>query len=173
MKEVRRGREEKLLQSNHLTVRPRRTNIFKDLHKKHSAKYDMPRLRLWSRIIAAGIHDDYDEPQDIPPFAKSKRAPKEAASNCNSGAAVAIVEALQDKGKATTKVLSIGISPIEFIGLYMKNFKQLRYLQSLLDDGILSEVEYTEQKWYSRVLKNYNEQFIHVPAILIAMIMIL
>ena len=71
-------------------------SIFKDLHKKHSAKYDMPRLRLWSRMIAAGIHDDYNEPPDIPPFTKSKRAPKEAMSNCNSGAAVAIVEALQD-----------------------------------------------------------------------------
>ncbi len=28
----------------------------------------------------------------------------------------------------------------------MKNFEQLRYLQQLYDDGILSQAEYTEQK---------------------------
>ena len=121
--------------------------IFKNLHDKHSTKYDMPRLRLWSRMIAAGIHDDYDEPPDIPAFSKSKRAHKETMSGYISDAAVAIVEALQDKGKATvisSNIVSTGISPVKYIDLRMKNFEQLRYLQSLLDDGILAEAEYNE-----------------------------
>ena len=115
----------------------------------------MPRLRLLSRMIAAGIHDDYDEPPDIPAFSKSKRARKETMSGCISDAAVAIVEALQDKGKATATSsnivpVSTGISPVKCIDLRMKNFEQLRYLQSLLDDGILTEAEYNEQKKYFR-----------------------
>ena len=124
-------------------------SIFKDLHEKHSGKYDTPRLRLWSRMIAAGIHDDYDEPPDIPAFSKSKRARKETVMDSISGAAVAIVEALQDKGKTTgtsAAPVSTGMSPGKCIDLRMKNFEQLRYLQSLLDDGILSEAQYAEQK---------------------------
>ena len=130
-------------------------SIFKNLNDKHSTKYDMPRLRLWSRMIAVGIHDDYDEPPDTPASSKSKRARKETMSGCISNAAVAIVEALQDKGKATVTSsnivpVSTGISPIKCIDLHMKNFEQLRYLQSLLDDGILTEAEYNEQKKYVR-----------------------
>jgi len=48
--------------------------IFKELKEKHSSKYDMPRLRLWSRMILAGIHDNYDEPPNIPAFSSTKRA---------------------------------------------------------------------------------------------------
>ena len=137
--------------SSHRMAKEEETEIiFKNLQGKHSAKYDVPRLRLWSRMIAAGIHDDYDKPPDIPAFSsKNKRARKETMSDCISGAAVAIVEALQDKGKTTavsTAPVSTGISPIKCIDLRMKNFEQLRYLQSLLDDGILSETEYAEQK---------------------------
>ena len=31
-------------------------------------------------MIAAGIHEDYDEPPDIPAFSKNKRARKETMS---------------------------------------------------------------------------------------------
>ena len=100
-------------------------------------------------MIAGGIHDDYDEPPDIPAFSKSKRARKETMSGCISDAAVAIVEALQDKGKATATssnivTVSTGISAVKCIDLRIKNFEQLWYLQSLLDDGILTEAEYNE-----------------------------
>jgi len=39
-----------------------------------------------------------------------------------------------------------GVSPAKSVELRMKNFEQLRYLQQLFDDGILSEGEFTEQK---------------------------
>ena len=38
------------------------------------------------------------------------------------------------------------MSPGKVVELRMKNFEQLRYLQQLFEDGILSDTEYTEQK---------------------------
>ena len=38
------------------------------------------------------------------------------------------------------------VSPEKAVELRMKNFEQLRFLQQLPDDDILSESEYTEQK---------------------------
>ena len=31
---------------------------FKELTKKHSEKYDVPKLRLWARMIASNLHDN-------------------------------------------------------------------------------------------------------------------
>ena len=127
-------------QSSHCKAKKdKNESIFKDLHKKHSAKYDMPRLWLWSRMVAAGIHDDYNEPPDIPPLLRVRGHPRRQCL-------IVIVEQLlllrhcKIKAKQPQKYCQLGY-----------NFKQLRYLQPLLDDGILSEVEYTEQKWYSRI----------------------
>ena len=39
-----------------------------------------------------------------------------------------------------------GIFPGKTVQLWMKNLKQLRYLQSVFEDGILNESEYSEQK---------------------------
>ena len=42
--------------------------IFKELEENHHGRYDTSRLRLWSRMIVAGIHHDYEDPPDIPAF---------------------------------------------------------------------------------------------------------
>ena len=39
-----------------------------------------------------------------------------------------------------------GVSPAKAADLRMKNLEQLRYLQGLFDDGIISEQELVEQK---------------------------
>jgi len=53
--------------------------IFMELCQKHSStgRYNTPRLHFWSRMISAGIHDNYDEPPDIPAFSGNKRSHKE------------------------------------------------------------------------------------------------
>jgi len=38
------------------------------------------------------------------------------------------------------------VTPEKSVELRMKNYEQLRYLQQLLDDKILTDSEYTEQK---------------------------
>ena len=62
--------------------------IFKELQEKHSSKYEMPRLRLWSRMVSVGIHNNYDEPPNIPAFSGTKRAKKKTLSECFSGATI-------------------------------------------------------------------------------------
>lgn len=42
--------------------------MFLDLKAKHGDKFDNPKLRLWSKMIASNLHDNYDTPPDIPAF---------------------------------------------------------------------------------------------------------
>ena len=128
---------------------------FKELRERHGETWDMPRLKLWARCIASGIHDDYDNPPDSPAFsgAAPKRARKESLSEAISGAAVAIVKALSTdpKEKASERPQSVcppgpGVSPGRAVDLRMKNFQQLRFLQQLYEDNILDEKQYAEQK---------------------------
>ncbi len=124
---------------------------FIELREKHGNKYDSPRLRLWARMISTGLHNDFDEPPEIPVFQGStpKRARRESLSDAISGAAVAFADSLKGRNEnqspASTSVLASGISPGRSVELRMKNYEQLRYLQQLYDDGILSTEEYREQ----------------------------
>ena len=124
-------------------------STFKELQEKHGQKYDNPRLRLWSRMIVSGIHDDLDNPPDVPAFSLSepKRRRKESLSETLTGAAVAFAKKIsggkENEAHQTTQGPSdVGLSPGKAIELRMKNFEQLRYLQQLYEDQILDEKEY-------------------------------
>ena len=102
-------------------------------------------------MISTGLHSDYDTPPEIPAFLGStpKRACKESLSDVISGAAVAFANAMKGKEKDQERpipVVSSGVSPGRSVELRMKNYEQLRYLQELYDDGILTAEEYQEQK---------------------------
>jgi len=45
--------------------------VFKDLKEIHGSKFDTPRLRLWSRMICSNLHEDLENPPDIPAFSGS------------------------------------------------------------------------------------------------------
>lgn len=127
--------------------------LFKELKAKHANQFDTPKLRLWARMISSKIHDKMDEPPDVPAFhgtgSTPKKCRKDSLSDALSGAAIAFAKVLHpDKStteQAKTPVPSC-LSPGKAIELRMKNFEQLRYLQQLSEDGILSPVEYMEQK---------------------------
>ena len=131
-------------------------SVYKDLKEKHGSKYDTPRLRLWSRMICSNLHEDMDNPPDIPAFSGSvsKKPRKESVSDVLAGAAVAFAKAFtSEKANQESESVSVshppvtsGVSPSKAIELRMKNFEQLRYLHHLYDDGILSTKEFTEQK---------------------------
>ena len=57
-------------------------SVFKQLVEKHSSKYDTPQLRLWSRMIASGIHEDYSNPPDIPAFTGNASESDHAEISC-------------------------------------------------------------------------------------------
>ena len=125
-------------------------SVFKELKEKHGTKYDTPRLRLWARMVTSNLHDDFENPPNIPAFCSTpKRQQQMSLSTAISGAATAVMKALAEtpqkdnKGKQTELC---GVSPGKAVDLRMKNYQQLRYIQQLYDDGILSAVEYNEQK---------------------------
>ena len=39
---------------------------FKVLYEKHSEEYSAPQLRLWARMYGNGLHDDLDNPPNVP-----------------------------------------------------------------------------------------------------------
>lgn len=115
--------------------------VFKELKEKHGSNFDTPRLRLWARMISNSLHDDLENPPTIPAFCGT---PKRPLSN-----AKALGESRQGSEAnetATVPGRQPGVSPGKAIDLRMKNYEQLRYIQTLFDDGILSETEYVEQK---------------------------
>lgn len=122
--------------------------VFQDLKEKHSGNFSTPQLRMWARMVANGLHDDIEEPPNVPAFCSTpKRSRQPSVSNAISGAAIAITKALggtpQEDRPSGCRA---GVSPGKAIELRMKNYEQLRYLQQLLEDGILSQAEYSEQK---------------------------
>ena len=82
-------------------------------------------------MISTGLHDDYDNPPNIPAFSgnNDKQPRKDSVSDTVSGAAIAIVEALQEKktDKEPSSALS-GNSPGRLVDIRMKNYEQLCYL---------------------------------------------
>jgi len=68
-------------------------HTFKNLREKYFGKFEIPVLCLLPRMIAAGIHDDYNESPDVSAFSNNKRACKETMS-----------EVLQDNSNTTAQV---------------------------------------------------------------------
>ena len=91
-------------------------------------------------------------------YLHSPRKPLDSFADAIEGAAVAFANAVS-KGQPNDlsnekcmsnprdhPLLSLAISPGKTVELRMKHFEQLRYLQSLFEDGILTDKEYSEQK---------------------------
>ena len=99
-------------------------------------------LRLWARMISAGQHDDYDEPpQELPFYGSERKKPKrDSLEDALKGAATAVCKMLSPSENPSDK------SSSSQVNLRMKNYEQLRYLNSLYQDGILELCEYNEQK---------------------------
>lgn len=126
--------------------------MFKDLKSKHGDRFSLPQLKLWSRMVSSGLHDDMDSPPDIPAFhGNTKKPRKETLADDISNAAITVTKALftnQEPNSTLSEAtkFTTGISPGKAVELRMKNLEQLRYLQNLFEDGILNDKEFTEQK---------------------------
>ena len=128
--------------------------MFSELKDKHSGKFSIPQLRLWARMVARGIHDDMEEPPQVPMITgiTPKRAKRETLSDALTPLANAITKAFTANQACSTPEKSAvpsqqcGISPAKVADVRMKNLEQLKFLQQLYEDGILSHAEFIEQK---------------------------
>ena len=76
-----------------------------------------------------------------------QKKPKESLTDTFTSAATAIVNALTPKQENVAAMEhSVRCSPGKKVDIRMWNLEQLRFLQSLREDGTLSEEEFTEQK---------------------------
>lgn len=121
---------------------------FRVLSEKHGDTYSVPQLRLWARTIHCSTHDSYETPPAIPMFGPPpKRPKKESLSETISNAAIAITKAISPSSAVNLPTnQSLVISPGRSVDLRMKNLQQLRFIQQLFDDNILSQEEFLEQK---------------------------
>ena len=117
--------------------------IFKELKGKHE-NFDIPRLRLWARMIVSKLHEDMDSPPNIPALNSTpkRQAQNESFASALSEAAVAFAKALgespqpeQSSVNENRPYTTVSVSPRKTIDLRMKNYEQLCYLQKLFDDG--------------------------------------
>ena len=143
----------------------------KELKEKHGSKYSFPQLRLWARMIAARNHDSTDSPPLIPAITgiQPKREKKPSLSDAITGAAITFANAVRSPSVQQHNKQSIvipsdamsspirpnpshsvaestGISPGKVTELRMKKLRELRELQELLEQNILTQQEFIEQK---------------------------
>ena len=117
---------------------------FQTLTEKHGDTYSLPQRRLWARTIHCGTHDSYDTPPALPMFGpppkrhKKQSFQKETNNPSTSGT--------QEDSSSLENQSSVAISPGKSVDLRMKNLQQLRFIQQLFDDNILSQEEFLEQK---------------------------
>lgn len=121
-------------------------SVFQKLRGMHENKWSGPQYRLWARAIVTGVHESDDHPPNAPMFNGGiPKQPKESLVDAFAGAAKVIAKAFAPPAKEAENV-AVHFSPRKKVDVRLKNLEQLRILQSLLEDGILSIEEFTQQK---------------------------
>ena len=124
-------------------------NHFDTLTQMHEDKYTILQRRLWARTIHCGTHDSFETPPALPMFGPPppKRARRESLSDAVAAVfakaispSTAAADATSDSSRPLAK------SPGKTADVRMKNLQQLRYIQQLFEDNILTEAEFVEQK---------------------------
>ena len=113
-------------------------------------------FRIWAEMIAGGVHSSYDEHPNTSMFQRAggvgtkKKATPATATNVLSEAITQLSSALSPR---PTPVNS-GRSPAKIIENRSKCYKQLAELNSLVQQGVLSEDESsTEREAIMNILK--------------------
>ena len=135
------------------------------LKEKHGTKYTIPQLRCWARMITTKNHESIDDPPDLPPFSGVQPKKKALLAEAITGAALtfaqvarapdvtqsnsqSVVIAPSSPTSSTTPITTatMGILPGKVTELRMKKLRELRELQTLLEQNILTRQEFIEQK---------------------------
>ena len=125
-------------------------NIFQDLKEKHP-KMEGPKLCLWAKLIQSGRHESYETPPPISLITGGTSAPKpkmDSLTEAVAGAVSAIANVLQPKSSSISEETSDStkISPLKVASLRRSCLEDLKQLKDLLDDGVLTEIEFSNEK---------------------------
>ena len=119
-----------------------------ELMKLHGDKYTYPAYKVWARMIKNSQWDKMDDPPPIKMITsgKSAKKDKDSVADIIAGAAVAVVQALKNPSPSPPQSSSFpqdGISPGNLRQQYLQ---QLKMIQNLRDDGILTLDEFQNEK---------------------------
>ena len=142
--------------------------IFKELKSKHPNMAN-PKLRLWAKMIDKGRHDDYDNPPAIPLITGSPTPAKKKTNNIgdalvNAATIFANAYAVQppqptgSPSKRSSDVKQPGsnsFSPMSSAKLRRSCLEDLKSLNELYQEAVLSETEFLEQK--EKILRTLKE----------------
>ena len=126
--------------------------IWQRLGNKHGDKY--AQYKLWASMIINKQHHDENTPPNIPMIMgkpdNKKPSAKNEFSDCLADCAVAIVKALKepktDCPQSRESSADDVISPINKVNICSQYLSQLKTLQNLCDDGVLTQEEFQEEK---------------------------
>lgn len=126
------------------TIEEKVENVFTELSTRHQDHhYTAPQLKLWARMIVNGIHESHESPPDVPMITGAIKIPKkESWPEVIASAAAAFTNAM----KPTPPSANVSSSSKSNSDVRMKNLEQLRYLQQLHLDNILTREEFEEHK---------------------------
>ena len=137
------------------------SEIRMQLEEKHGNKYSGPAYTLWAKFIRNGRHKSYDEYPPIPLITGEQRgriqSKKESFSDALKGAAAVFTHALNTPsssapttpGPTASPITTSALSPNNQANLRRKYLEDLRTLSQLLNDGVLSDTEFQEQRMSS------------------------
>ena len=126
-------------------------DLFQDLKDRHGNDYSGPQLRLWARMMSNGLHEDLDNPPRVPMItgATPKRPKQDSLTEALTSVATVFAKMITTPSSAQpagATSSTVGLSPCKAADLRMKHLEQLRCLQQLMEDNIISESEFKEQK---------------------------
>ena len=122
----------------------------KKLKEKHGSKFTQMQVRIWSGMIAGNIHSSLEEPPKSSMFVragkegtvdKRKNEGNSPMADALTKAAVAISSALSPQ--SVNQYAGMSTSPAKQIEA---RSKQLNELKNLKESGVLTDIEYADEK---------------------------
>ncbi len=129
--------------------------VHQELETKHEDKYTHYQLSLWARMLVNDVHHSYDDPPHNPLITGTSmpKPRKDTLVEAIAGVATAIAKAVSTSPAAPktpphvpTAVPNPILTPVRSADIRLKNLEQLKCLQKLLEDNVLTEEEFKEQK---------------------------
>lgn len=125
----------KCIESNEAKITDAK-KTYEILVKKHKI-YTPEQLHAWAQLIQMKKHFSMDEPPKYPFFKKTSRKDVKPENSITE----------QQMSDESASLLQKDVkSPTKVAELRMKNLEQLKYINELYKDGVLTEEEFREQK---------------------------
>ena len=125
-----------------------------ELQEIHGDKYDYGEYKIWARMIKNRQWKDKDTPPNLPMIrGKAGRKGKTDVVDTLATAAVAIIKALQPNARPKSPVATIahastadGMSPGKKVQLRSQYLNQLKEIQNLRNENVLTADEFQAEK---------------------------